>query len=150
MAFDDILGIPISFEDKEEKKPTVVEKKKDVWDTEKYWSLDLDDLWKSDNPQKPDPPKRRGGNTGPAPQNKEEDDEVATDSPTDEDLPTLDPEDDYDDDEADLDDFIDDMDDMDDMEDVKDDDADADNDVAVYRGSPGNRPTTDPNLLLLN
>jgi len=114
MAFDDILGIPISFEDKdEEKKSTVVEKKKDVWDTERYWSLDLEDLWKSDDGPAPEWKVEDGPTKGPKP---DPEPDVATD------------ENDVDE-EADLDfsefaDDIDDMDDMDDMDGDADDDAD--------------------------
>ena len=137
MAFDDILGIPISFEDKEEKKPTVVEKKKDVWDTERYWSLDLEEIWKSDD--------------GPVPEWKVEDEPKTTKGPkpdpevaTEEDLPTLDLED-YDevDDEVDLD-FDNDLDD--DILSERDDEEDGNPVDTGPHGDPpppGNRPIMD-------
>ena len=56
--FDDILGIPLTFEDEKLVDEKLVDKrteKSDEWDTGKYWSLDLSEVWKTKEPEKRDP-----------------------------------------------------------------------------------------------
>lgn len=47
MAFDDILGIPISFEDDESEGN---QERNELWDAESYWALDTKDIWKTKEP----------------------------------------------------------------------------------------------------